>query len=224
MGTDYIPDGDGPFLDWATNFHTVCSDNKTKWSLPAAELTTMGNDITDFGIVLAKCHSEAKTKADTQDKNDKREALEASIRSFVNGNIRENKAITNADKVRLGVTVPQDGYHPVPVTTGRPELHANIGTPLYIILRYREEGSKHWGKPDHVHGIEVRHEKREDDPEDWEDLKYTVFDTGGSIRISFKNVDAGKRVVLVARWEMGKVDGERSKGPWGAPIVVHVPG
>jgi hypothetical protein len=222
--SDYIPEGDYPVLAWATNFHNVCSDNVSAWNLPEARIGPMGNAITDFGVILEKCHSETKTKADTKDKDLQREALETDIREFVNEYIRANHLVTDVDKVRLGVTVPEDAQDR-PDTTDTPELEADISTPGLIVLRYRVKGKKHWGKGKYIHGIETRYEMREDNPAKWEDLKNTIFDTGGTVTIEFDPADAGKRVVINSRWEMNKVDGNRrGKGPWGTPIVVHVPG
>jgi hypothetical protein len=220
---DFIPSADNAFLAWARNFYTVCSENVGPWNLPEQELQDIGNGVDDFEVLLYKCHSEARTKADTRAKNDKHKTLEKMIRGFVNEYIRANHRISKSDKVRLGVTVAKDP-HPIPETTGTPEMEADISTPLVIVLRYRARGAKRWGKAKHVHGIETRHEMRDDNPNDWEDLKHSTFDTGGAIHLTFKAADAGKRVVINSRWEMGKVDGERGKGPWGTAIVVHVPG
>jgi hypothetical protein len=198
-------------------------DNAALWGLPAAKLTALGDGVMKFAAILGKCQGETRTSADVQDKNDQREALERALRAFVNAHIRVNEAVTNADRVRLGFTVPRAG-HPIPETTGAPELEVDISTFLVIVLRYRARGGLRWGKPPHVHGIVVRHEMRGDNPGNFEELRHTVFDTGGTLRISFNQADAGKRVVFVGRWVMGKVDGVRGLGPWGTPIVVHVPG
>jgi hypothetical protein len=90
-----------------------------------------------------------------------------------------------------------------------------------LAVRIRGFGSTGRGKPDKVHGVEIRWDIRGAAPVDPEELTRSAFSIRSSHTLHFSGEDEGKRVYFCLRWENNK--GDEGKGLRGAIFSAIVP-
>jgi hypothetical protein len=153
-------------------------------------------------------------------RNDTRKKAKKAIEHFAAYQVRFNEKMSETQRHELlGVRT----WHPgrrieVPGTV--PELSVRLGHLREIILEYKDLGAERNGKPDKVHGIEIRWAFLDRPPVDVEaELFNSAFDTRHPFRITFKEEDRGKTVYFAARWEIEREGGKGKFGPVTSAIV-----
>jgi hypothetical protein len=124
-----------------------------------------------------------------------------------------------SDYVRIGLKPPDTIITSQPVPTSVPEIEAITSVIRQIGLRIRDFGSKSWGKPDHVHSIELAWEIRDDRPDTVEEMPNVEVETKSPIVLKFEDTQRGKRVYFAARWMNNTAKG----GPWSDIESAFVP-
>lgn len=82
-GSHKLPAGDDPFSRWLDQFLAAATDNATALGLSPADLTALGNRITEFKTGLAGCAAaEAAAKQATAVKNNSRTLIEQLVRKL----------------------------------------------------------------------------------------------------------------------------------------------
>jgi hypothetical protein len=154
-------------------------------------------------------------------RDDTRKAAEQAIEHFAAHSVRYNEKMTETQKYELlGVRTWHPG-HPIEVPGTVPELSPRPGHIRQIILEYKDLGAEHPGKPDKVHGIEIRWAFLDHPPVDIEaELTNSSFDTRHPFRVTFTEEDRGKTVYFAGRWE---IEREGEKGDFGAIVSAIVP-
>jgi hypothetical protein len=76
----------------------------------------------------------------------------------------------------------------------------------------RTKAADRRGKPEHVHGIEVKWAILEHHPADLGELTNSAFDTKPPLTLEFEEHERGKHAYLCGRWE---IEREGEKGPFG---------
>jgi hypothetical protein len=216
---DYIPRTDGAFLEWVKNLYDYALAHYARWSVPSpqASLETL---LGAYQAGYAAAQNPNRGKADVLKKNETRQALEAAVRVYVKAYLSNNPAVTDEDKVALGLPVYRRTRHPVPVPHTSPQLFIDTGTRRRLIITYKDEGSEHRGKPQGVHGIEVRWAVLDTPPADLKDLIHSAFDTKPPLILEFEEHERGSKVYLCGRWEIQR---EGEKGPDGAIEEAIIP-
>jgi hypothetical protein len=124
-----------------------------------------------------------------------------------------------SDWIRLGLKPPDNIRTPQPVPTSVPEIEAITSVIRQLSLRIRDFGSKSWGKPDHVHAIELAWEIRDDRPALVEDMPNLEVETRSPIVLAFEDDQRGSRVYFAARW----INNTAKGGPWSDIESAFVP-
>jgi hypothetical protein len=214
----YIPVGDYAFLAWAKNYHRVCTDNAALWGLPLPRLTAMGDAIAGFQVILDKCHSDLRTKADTASKNIQRKALKTDCRTFNLEYTQNSSKVSDDDRIRLQIPVRDVMRSNIPRPTVAPHFTlglTNTTGQLALIIIDPVNGEEQI--PYGMNGAVVYYAVRgpgEPVPATVEDLTVSELASASHYIIkSFKSGDEGKRVYVTLCWENEK--GEQ--GPW-SPI------
>jgi hypothetical protein len=89
-------------------------------------------------------------------RDDTRKAAEQAIEHFAAHYVRYTEKMTETQRYELlGVHTWHPG-HPIEVPGTMPELSPRPGHIRQIILEYKDLGAEHPGKPEKVHGIEIR--------------------------------------------------------------------
>jgi hypothetical protein len=221
---DYIPAKDADFNTWFKNLCQYVAQKTSganpEWThIPASEVTLLNtgyaNWYTAYAVTL-KPHTPAETLA----KDEAREAAEEVIRPFV-GQWLMWKQVTNKEWEEAGVHNKQPRRPSIPAPVTVPELEPRAGLPREIVIPYREKGSAHRGKPQDVHGIEVRWALLDKPPTDIKDeLVNSSFDTKSPLILNFEEHDRGKRIYMAGRWE---IEREGVKGNFGDIVSAIVP-
>jgi hypothetical protein len=145
--------------------------------------------------------------------------MEVELRSFLNEYIRNSSKVSAEDKLALGIHGRNPPHHIVPPHT-TPELEPRAANPRQIEVPYHDAASEHRGKPENVHGIEVRWAILDHEPTGVEELIHSSFDTRSPLTLTFDEADRGKRVYMAGRWE---IEREGEKGPTGESVSCFVP-
>jgi hypothetical protein len=92
--------------------------------------------------------------------------------------------------------------------------------PRQIVIPYRDQGSARRGKPEDVHGIEVRWAILDRPPVSIKELDNSAFDTRSPLSLEFGEEDRRKRVYMTGRWE---IEREGVKGDFGEIVSAIIP-
>jgi hypothetical protein len=219
MQSDYIPRPDGAFLEWVKNLYAYTLTHYTGWSVPSPQ-TSLETLLNAYDSAYTAAQNPNRGKADVLKKNETRKALETAVRVYVKAYLINNPAVTDEDKVAMGLPVYSHTHHPVPIPHTSPQLFIDTGTRRRLIITYKDEGSEHRGKPHGVHGIEVRWAILDHPPVDLKELIHSAFDTNPPLTLEFEEHERGKKVYLCGRWEIQR---EGEKGPEGAIEEAIIP-
>lgn len=128
-GRRYIPAGGGAFCDWAGNAVVYCRENCSRWGISPPE-EGLEEEIDDLKQRVIACAKSA-TKAEVAEKNAMRRSIETYLRGYLQGMVARNPSVTDADRLELGLHVPDAK----PTHIGRPVGQATA------IVKYPIAGS-----------------------------------------------------------------------------------
>jgi hypothetical protein len=217
---DYIPTNDGQFLAWAKNLYAYALARFSGWLIPSPQLT-LEAPLAGFETALAKLDDPNYGKVDMERKKAARKVCEKAFRVYVQGYLARNPAVTDEDRVAMGIPVYKTvkGETSLPETV--PEIEVDTGTPRRHKVHYRDRGSKRRGKPAGVAGVEIRWAILDHYPVSVEEeLFKSGFDTASPWVNDFDEADRGKKVYYCGRWE---APAEGGKGPFGEVVEAIVP-
>jgi hypothetical protein len=218
-----IPKPDADFDKWFNNLNNTTVEktggNPPEWThIPAEKVTALTGHWTLWHAAYVKTLT-PHTSIDTAVKNSEKEASLGFIRPFSNQYLRYGQ-ISEAELRALGFHIHSGEHHPVDVPKTSPVLIIDTGTRRRLIIYYRDEHSTRRGKPDGVHGIEVRWAILDHPPADIKELVNSSFDTNPPLVLEFEEHERGKRVYLCGTWE---IEREGEKGPPGAIVEAIIP-
>jgi hypothetical protein len=216
---DYVPVNDEKFLDWVKILYAYALLHYTGWSIPSPQgiLEALLNA---YEAAFLSAKSPNRGKVDVLRKNETRDALKKDVRLYVRAYLINNPAVTDEDKIAMGLPIHKTSHTPVAVPVTAPRLFPNTGTRRRIIIEYRDEGSGRRGKPRGVHGIEVCWAVLDRPPADIGELVKSSFDTKSPLTLEFEEHERGKHVYMCGRWE---IEREGEKGPPGAIEEAVIP-
>ena len=145
----------------------------------------------------------------TQEKNRVRTVTERALRAFINRFLRW-PPVTDLDRDKMGIRNWDTIRTEQPAPTTVPEMEFVTAVIREITIRYRDFGSKHWAKPDHVHGIEIRWAILDARPDTLDALVNFELDTANPLTLTFDESERGQRIFVSARW----FNNTTHAGPW----------
>jgi hypothetical protein len=209
MHKDFIPRPDAAFNTWADNLHLYVISNRSAW----------GHISMEDMQKLASLHGEWETVYKqtltphipqlTAEKNRVRTKLERALRAFINRYLRW-PPVTDYDRDKMGIRNWDTIRTPSPVPTTVPEIETNTSVIRELSLRLRDFGAANWGKPDHVHGMELAWGIMDARPGEISLLPHLETETANPIVLSFEEEERGLRVFFAARW----INSTAKGGPW----------
>jgi hypothetical protein len=152
---DYILSNDGQFLEWAKNLYAYALAHFSGWNVPSLQLT-LETPLADLDAAFAKLADPNYGKVDMERKKDARKVYEKAFRVYVEAYLTGNPAVSDEDRVAMGIPVYKTSKSKQPLPETVPELAVDTGTPRRHKVHYRNRGSKRRGKPKGVAGIEIR--------------------------------------------------------------------
>jgi hypothetical protein len=140
------------------------------------------------------------------------------LEDFANKYVRFNDKMTEPDRNILNVYTRKPG-HRIEVPTTVPVLMPRVENPREVIIDYMDRDSGKRGKPDGVHGIEIRWGILDHAPSGIEELVNSSFDTNSPLRLVFTEKDRGKWLYMAGRWE---IEREGEKGKYGEIVDIVI--
>jgi hypothetical protein len=204
---------------WINNFLTYLNLNLNRFGITEDDTMELNASITGFITANTKAEAPNAGKADRLDRAEKAVAVSKTIRDFVNTFLRFNRAVTDDDRVQLGLNVPDVKPTPAPVPATYPDVDPDSSVIMRITLHYRDKGSSSRAKPAGVHGAEIRWAILDAPPAETDDLLHFDFSTHTPHTFEFKESERGKTVYFRLCWENTR----GQKGPWSEIISAIIP-
>jgi hypothetical protein len=208
---DYVPVNDERFLDWTKNLYAYALAHFDGWSVPSPQIS-LETLLNAYEAAFQAVQNPNRGKVDVIRKNETRDALKKEVRLYVRAYLINNPAVTDEDKIAMGLPVYKTTHTPVPIPATAPQLFPNTSVRRRISVEYRDEGSGRRGKPRGVHGIEVRWAILDHPPANIKELTHSAFDTRSPLTLEFEEHERGKHVYMCGCWE---IEREGEKGPSG---------
>jgi hypothetical protein len=207
---DYIPYGDAELLVFAKNLGSYALANASRWQVPGPK-EFLDAPVTAFESALALYEDPNHGKIDTLNKNETKQALASALRTYVQGFIARNPAVTDADRERMALPLRDTTPTPHPAPEVKPEAEAvpsGKGRHTVTALNPRTGTKK---KPPLCTGVAFAHRMRGmDEPRAKAEDMPSVFQTGTVKEFQWGEDCYGKVVDYACVYE-----GEGGKrGPW----------
>jgi hypothetical protein len=187
--------------------------------IPQEAVTALKGSQQTFETAFIKYKDPNHGKLDTAAKNEAKEDYIQAVRDFVKGYLY-NPAVSDLD--RLSMEVPSEHHapaSPVPDPTTVPEAEVELSLIRWLIIHYRDKGSKSKAKPHGIHGAEIRWGVSDRPLKDPNEMPHSDFDTASPFKLEFTEQDRGKMVYFGLRWENTR----GRKGPWSEVYSAIVP-
>lgn len=213
MGTNYLPYNDAEFTNWVVSFVAYLAPHVDEFGLTAADIATLLADKPEWESAFnAHLAAQASARSARQNKDARREALEADIRSLVN-RIQAYPGTTDAQREDLGITVRSSIATPTDLEASgdKPVAIIDISGRMKHVLRIQNQTPTGMSraKPAGALGCEVWRKVGEEPVGDT-DLEYVDLVTRSPYVVQYSAEDAGKNAHYMFRW----VSAKGEKGTW----------
>ena len=218
---DFIPASEEQFFDWQNNFAIKTAAGAATWAIPTATLTalqTLQSDYLKKYDVANKGKKASRTQKQVKEKDEAILVYQAAIRQLVKEHLAFNIAITDADRLELGITVRDSirtrSTRPdtIPVTVVQPLS----GSSLKITVRQAPaaDGTSRRGKPANVSAFEIAAWVGPGAPVDGEACTIKDRYSRSPVVLELNAMDAGKTASIFTRW----IGNNGQAGSWGNAV------
>ncbi|MDR1867488.1 MAG: hypothetical protein LBQ77_04380 [Treponema sp.] len=216
---DYIPRGDGQFLEWARILIAYVLAHLIEFKIDQAALTAIQTLFAAYESAYEAAENPNRGKVDVLNKNETRDALKTALRAFNKGFLLYNPAVTDADKKSMDLPLHDKKPTPHPAPDTHPIISTESKNPFELILHIHDSESEKRGKPDFASGAVLFYVVSDTPISNPEDLQKTELITRMSHTLNFSPTDRGKTVYMAGRWQNAKGD----KGPWSEVYSAIIP-
>lgn len=209
----YVPPRDTDFASWADNFATLITASPSTYGLDAiaAAAIQAENDAFQAAYTLA-INPGTRTPVTVAAKDSARISAQALMRVYAS-QIRLNPGVTNADKIDLGLNLPNPIPSPVPAPTSFPVIDLVQASPLVHQFKYQDSilavGKQ---KAPGAIRMELRASAGTVPATDPETMVTIMNPTKSPFQYAWDAGDAGKLATYAGRW----VTRRGLVGPWSA--------
>jgi hypothetical protein len=215
--TSYIPAPDSQFSIWLQNFSALLTDSPTTYGLQTADAIIVAGVttswLTAFGL---SSDPSTRTSVTVAAKDAARASAEAVVRPYAVA-ISLNSAVTNGEKVAIGVTVRSNIPTPIPAPVTPAVITLLGANPLTMQLQIRAVGSSNKAKPQGCIAIEVARSVGTVAATDPNQLAIVGQYGKTPLIQNFQAEDQGKIVTYAARFRTRSGPaGVSQAGPWSA--------
>lgn len=220
----YIPSTDAGLDAWAQNFSTLITATPLVYGLTSGNAVTIAAAVDSFhDAYLVTTVPATRTSPAVAAKDAAKNAMLAIVRPFAQ-QISKNTAVTDEDKIAVGVNLPNPSRTPVPPPTTAPALSLAAAAPGVLTIGYKiAEGSAGKNKPNGTIGVELWRAIGTLPAIDPAQASYFGTITKSPNAIAFSGGDQGKTVTFFARWVTRSGPGGAAQaGPWSAPLTAIV--
>ena len=219
MANSFIPAGDAPFNEWQKNLVTYLKANAAAWGIPAAQIERIEAEQAEFESRYAVTENPAtRTKPAIVMKDGARKIFEGTSRTTLKAYVTYNPAVTDEDRINMGLPIHKTTRTAVSVPNTFPEY--TVETSLRrVTIHFRDAGSGKKAKPAGVNGAVIHWAILNEAPTDVKMLINSALDTASPYTLEFSEAQRGSRVYFCLVWQNTK--GE--KGPWSEIGMAIVP-
>ena len=207
---DYIPQAMPSLILWADRFVNYFFANAIKWGVSISDATDLKNqwDATKALIEQAEDPTQSLHLVVLQ-KDEAVKAFKSKVRDFVSHELH-SRAMTDADRVALGLPIHDTTPTPIGPPTTMPTFVLDLSIPRHIRLRYHDQDSHSEAKPYGVNGAVVAWGLMDAPPAKQKDLPHTLLATHSPYTMEFEEDERGKTLYIALCWQNER--GQR--GPW----------
>ena len=217
---NYLPQAYALLLIWLLNFMEYLIANMQRFGIPTGAADELKRMVNDFQAAQLKAESPNAGKADRVYRKEKAAAVSGATRHFVNARLRYNDAVTDEDRVKMGLTVPDRKPTTAPEIKTQPEVYRiDSSVIMRIALYYKNTGDLSRARPYGTHGVEIRSAILDHQPVTTDDMKRSDFSTRSPYTFVFDENQRGKTIWFRLRWENTR----GHKGPWSEIYVAIIP-
>jgi len=217
--TDFIPRQDAAFNNFYKNLVDYVILNCSRWEhIPQDSVNELQEQFANKWEAAYLPTLTPHIPELTTEKKRSRIESERALRAFINRFLRW-QPVTDLDRDKMGIRNWSTSRTPQPVPRTAPEIEVIISVLRQISLRMREAGSSGWGKPDHVHHIQLAWDILDTRPDSVSRFSHFEVETTSPIIITFEEYERGKHVYFAARW----VNNTAKEGPWSEIISAVIP-
>lgn len=235
MSTPYIPTKDDALDNWGLNFSTLITASPPTYGLTVPDAVAIQNayDLYHAAFLVGGSSGNPPTpnnpstftRVTVATKNSEKIAAVTLWRTYAS-QIRLDPGVTNADKLALGLNLPNNTPAPIGVPTTWPLLSIVMAGPLLHELRYADSTTpSSRKKPAGAIGMQLFVAIGVTAATDPVDARFLAQVTANPYIANFDAGDAGKIATYFARWiTRGKAAGGSSGllGPWSAPVSMTI--
>lgn len=224
MQQPYIPAQDASFDLWSANFSTLITDDPTTYGLVSGDAVSIAAVVDPWhDAYVTAVNPATRTPAAIAAKDAARTACEAVVRPYAQ-QISRNPAVTNDDKIAVGVNLPNTARTPIPPPTTVPALSLVNSIHFQQTLAYRDTATPtSKAKPPGAIGCDMRMTLSTAPATDPEASKPLTIATKSPVVVSFTSQDVGKFATYWGRWSTRSGPGGQVQyGDWSAPLTVVV--
>lgn len=224
MATSYIPQPDGAFADWLSNFATLIAASPTSYGLLAADATTISAQNTAYQAAYSLATDPSTRTAVTIAAKDAAKASALSVVRPYAQRINANAGVSNDQRAELGLTIRKTTPTPVPPPATAPTLSIVSAIPLATVLAYKDPAAPAGkAKPYGVIGVQIATSIGTVAAVDPAQASYDLTATKAPFTRTWTSAQQGKTATMFARWvTRGGPSGIQQTGPWSAPLVFVV--
>lgn len=225
MSAPYIPTKDDALDAWALNFSTLITASPATYGLVAADAVAIANAYTLWHAAFLLGGSSGNpptpnnpstfTRVTVAAKNSEKIAGTQLWRTYAS-QIRLNPGVTNADKLALGLNLPNNSPTPIPAPATFPILSIVASGPLIQVIRFADSATPSLRKkPTGVIQMQLFRGVGTTPIVDPAACDLVSSPTKQPVQTVFSNpADAGKIATYFARW----VTRRGLVGPWSTAV------
>ena len=201
------------------HFVEYLADHYQKFGIMQSEFEYIRTVATAYQTAHGKASNPNAGRADRSDRSIKSVEVRKAVRSLVNSRLRYNSAVSDEERIILGLRVHDAKPTPVPKPNTYPRAVVRPIALRQLCVEWRNASSNSRAKPAGVHGCEIRYAVLGAPPTSLDELTRSEFATRSRHIFSFEESLRGKTVYFVLRWESNR--GE--KGPWSDILRAIIP-
>ena len=219
---DYIPKNDAEFDIWQGNLIEIASANAEGWGIPPEVMRTAVGQQARWVSAFAKTsNKQNRTLADITAKKEAEEDYSKTLRDLVQQWLARNPKVSDADRVRMNITVRNNTHTPVPPPESFPVGTVDFSVRLQHTISFYDQGSAHSNaKPEGVSGCEVYLKVDGDAPKSVDEMHFQGTCSASPFVVKFDAAKVGKTAYYWLRW----VNRKGEAGPWSTTISAMVVG
>jgi len=220
MAAPYIPPKDADLALWAQNFSDLITANPATYGLlPADAVAIAASNATWQAAFIVATNPATRTTVTIAAKNAAKVAFIALARTY-GSQIRINPGVTNADKLDLGLNLPNNSPSPIPPPVTWPILALPSAGPGLHEVRYADSSSPaSRAKPPLVVQLQLFRGVAVAAIVDPALTSFLAGVTKNPYQSTFSDpADTGKVATYFGRW----LNRNGQVGPWSAPVDMVV--